>query len=101
MSTSVINDMYNKPDSVKNIIEKAYQEMISALEEYNKAFQRSEQISNNSWTDVTTHIQELRDKINNVTEDLSQFEEMTDTLSDYRSIIENLEDLWINVKKIQ
>ena len=50
---------------------------------------------------MTTHIQELRDKINNVTEDLSQFEEMTDTLSDYRSIIENLEDLWINVKKIQ
>lgn len=101
MATNIINDMYNKSDSVKNIIEKAYQEMISALEEYNKAFQRSEQNSNNSWTDVTTHIQELRDKINNVTEDLSQFEEMTDTLSDYRSIIENLEDLWINVKKIQ
>ena len=25
---------------------------------------------------------------------------MTDALSDYRSIIENLEDLWINVKDL-
>lgn len=96
-AADAIGYMYKNPDSVKNMIESAYKDMQTALNEYNKSVTISEQASGREWSKVEQQLSGVRSGIDLTKNKIDEVVNKISSLSTFENKVLEIGQAWQKV----
>ena len=97
MAADAIGRMYKDPDSVKNTVNLAYREMITALTQYDTAIVTSEKASGRAWSNVDQQLITTQGRIQGVYDKVDAVIQKSYELNTFEQNIMQIKSAWEQV----
>lgn len=97
MAADAIGRMYKDPDSVKNTVNLAYKEMITALAQYDTAIIASEKASGRAWSNVDQQLLTTQSRIQGVYDKVDAVIQKSYELNTFEQNIMQIKSAWEQV----
>ena len=98
-ANDVVKEMNDDPDSVKNKVDEAYDNMDDALNEYTEDIKKSEEASGRNWSNTEEGADKAGEKIGEAEKKLEDLIDETDKLSDYQQRYIDIKNAWGAIKE--
>ena len=98
LAHSIIEEWATNPDSVRAAVTFAYDSIMGKVGEYDQAILLSEEISGLAWSDITGMVNLAEVAVGQVEEAVWRVIEQTGSLSNFRQVVEEMGNAWLEVR---